>query len=824
MRWIAPFVLAVLVWAPSAAHAQVKEKFKPPEIKKIQVGFQTFQDDERTAYKVGLWTPIYVTLHGGTDGIKTIDNVVPYLEVKTPDSEDVETIIRIPVDVDPAKDAGDVRTFDGYIKTGHMGRNLSEIKVTLKTKDRDYSPRSFEPSWTVDVDRHLYLTLGAKMPLLNRAVKRVHQQVNEEKDLDRDMGFRQIVFETRAEMLPKVWFGYNSIDLAILTTENRRFLTALSGDAERVKALAQWVRRGGRLIVPIAPANQDVIATILSSTAWEPGIPVVPPGAGAKGQENRVQHLTGLGNWAGAFDAFTAKDGIPIATLDPGNVPAGDWRVLAATSDEPGAKPLMAQVRYGLGQITYVAISLDDAHFHAWPGKEKFLQSLITQLAPRSPADFNAMEQFNMGRRAPNDVSTDLVGSLDDFDVTVIPFGLVAVFIVLYILVVGPLDFFLLKYVFKRLEWTWITFPSVVLGVSIIAYFAAYTLKGRDLKINKIDIVDFDLRTSLDRQTRQPTKVRAYGQSFFTILSPRIQNYTVGLEPNPEFWGAEIKKVKGKRGEVDEVLSVDLLSWMGRPSGGMHDMGRGGSAGFFRKPYAFREDASGLEGVPIPVWTTKAFSASWEQKLDKSPFVFDLTYHLKEVRGQDFKITGKIENHLGVDLVDVWLVYDNRFFPIEGGLQSMKTGGQAKTLALSDRSKVEIERWPHIEAKEAEPDGREWAKNPPGELIKRLLFTELYDRKDITRNHLLRPLDLSWRVQEERRDNDRRTREAILFGRVRYRNGKADEIMRDAKDPVPTKLWLGEFPNQDRSLPAVPGMMNQDTVIRAILPVRPGDE
>src|SRR5260370_10474318 len=144
-------------------------------------------------------------------------------------------------------------------------------------------------------------------------------------------------------------------------------------------------------------------------------------------------------------------------------------------------------------------------------------------------------------------------------------------------LVVGTLDFFLLKYVLKRLEWPWLRSPVVCLAVSVIAYFAAYALKGRDLKINKVDIVDFDMRTSPAAEN-----VHAYGQSFFTILSPRIQNYTIGVEPNPLFWGAEVEK---------KVMSVDLLSWMGRPSGGPHGMGRYGSAGFFRKPYYIRGDA-----------------------------------------------------------------------------------------------------------------------------------------------------------------------------------------------------------------------------------------
>ena len=31
---------------------------------------------------------------------------------------------------------------------------------------------------------------------------------------------------------------------------------------------------------------------------------------------------------------------------------------------------------------------------------------------------------------------------------------------------------------------------------------------------------------------RKPARAYAYGQTFFTILSPRIQNYTIGIEPN----------------------------------------------------------------------------------------------------------------------------------------------------------------------------------------------------------------------------------------------------------------------------------------------------
>src|SRR5207245_2069162 len=153
---------------------------KHPEIKRVHVGFQTFQDDDRTAYKVGLWTPIYIELYGGTDGIKTRPGErPPYVEIEATDSEDVGTKINLVVDVDAEKD----RTFTGYVKTGHMGQNYSELKVTLYANGQKYPTRDPSLSRSIDIDRHLYLALGSKMTDFNRAIKQMNRIPGvEEKD------------------------------------------------------------------------------------------------------------------------------------------------------------------------------------------------------------------------------------------------------------------------------------------------------------------------------------------------------------------------------------------------------------------------------------------------------------------------------------------------------------------------------------------------------------------------------------------------------------------------------------------------------------------
>src|SRR5262249_23736884 len=148
--------------------------------------------------------------------------------------------------------------------------------------------------------------------------------------------------------------------------------------------------------------------------------------------------------------------------------PAGDWSVLARADD---GRPLIARVPYGAGQITFLAFSFEDPSFVKWDGRVDFLRGALAELAPRTGQNLqnvnNNMPNFGFGERSVNDVQSRLLRKLDNFDVRVIPFGFVALFIILYVLIVGPVEFFVLKYVFGRLEWTWVTFPVVVVTVSV---------------------------------------------------------------------------------------------------------------------------------------------------------------------------------------------------------------------------------------------------------------------------------------------------------------------------------------------------------------------
>jgi hypothetical protein len=816
-----PFAVVLTLLAPALASAQ------PPriaQIEKVRVGFKPYNEQVNFGrYKVGLWTPVYVEITAGQNGLSEMPGEPPaWLKVETPDFEGVNTIYRCPVKIGP----NETQTVVVYTKTGNMN---GDIKVELHVGKRTiHSPP--ERPMAMELNSHVYLALGRRVTDLPAALRGKEDNQNQNNFQFQDETQRRAaVFEDNINLLPKQWFGYDGVDLIFLSPDDRAFLTKLAGSKEHLQALAHWVRRGGRLVIPVNRQTQELMSNILSHGAWQPPVPVVLPPQTAE-KFAQPDRLMAVESWGEVHTPLPNPGDKPpvVAQLEPPGAGVLDWDVEARAGQGADSAPLIARMRYGLGQIVYFAFSLDDPAFAQWPARFEFLKKAVAKIGPRISQEVN-QPQRRFGGQDNSDVTSQLFNALDNFDVQVIPFGVVAFFIFLYVIVVGPLEFFLLKYVFGRLEWTWITFPAIVVAVSVVAYFTAYALKGQDLKINKVDVVDIDLRTSVDG-LRQPGPARIYGNTFMMILSPRIQSYTVGIEPNPAFWGNEAGA---------KPLSADLVSWMARPDpNDFGGMGRGGGQGFFRKPYYYGEQPpepevpkdetlpSGVTGVPIPVWMSKAFSAAWEADAKVPPVMADLFYHRHPVEGKDLKISGTLRSNLGVDLIDTWLIYGDRAYPIDNGLPAVKEGqpGLKLNLELQQARSITKTEW-HAQGagEERPPTGQ--GKYDPTAIVKEMLFFERLDNSKSQSNHSLRRFDFSWRLSEDSNavgDRRSRLREAILVGRARFQDGNAETLTSSSSSqPVATKLWLGDLPESGRGRPTLAGTLHQDTFVRVILPVRP---
>src|SRR5262249_7061720 len=316
--------------------------------------------------------------------------------------------------------------------------------------------------------------------------------------------------------LPDQWIGYGAVDVMVIGTgADQDFWGKLSAPqhAKRRQALVEWVRRGGRVIFS-AGANIDVLEALKEIKDMLPA--TIPPGG--------KRSITGLSfAWRAAGVSSQLSDSIvpldrkefALAELQPKT--DRPTRTILETNDNP-KKPLAVQGPYGQGRVTVVAFDLDRAPFTDWSKRSTFWDNLVAQAGYSIPSGNQKFDKY--GSRM-DEYAGALQGNLDYFEgVPVVSFGWVALFILIYIVLIGPVDYLFLKKVVKRLEWTWVTFPVIVITVSAGAYFAAYALKGKDLKINKVDVVDIDL-----------VGKRIDGNTWFTLFSPRIHNYTIGVEP-----------------------------------------------------------------------------------------------------------------------------------------------------------------------------------------------------------------------------------------------------------------------------------------------------
>jgi hypothetical protein len=427
---------------------------------------------------------------------------------------------------------------------------------------------------------------------------------------------------------------------------------------------------------------------------------------------------------------------------------------------------------YGLGQVTFVAFDLEQPLIAGWRAQAAFWRKLQAELGASLQAKAGQGNFAGPNRDPAFDLSGGLRDRLESFpSVSNLSFGWVALFILVYIVLVGPLDYLFLSKVVKRLELTWITFPTVVLLVSVAAYFTAHWLKGSELLINKVDLVDVDLA---GKQT--------YGHSWFAVYSPEIDAYTVGIAPREQ-----------------QAANSPLVTWMGRPDDRLSGVGRSRGQAMSQRDYRYADQASGLIDVPIQVWTSKVFQADWHEA-GQPPVQADLRANPD---GQSLQ--GTITNRLGLPLEQAFLIYSG---PGNAGRARVYDLGQfdadaTRVVELDRQRAANLMDWMPLAGRDSDLPS----------LFKRICFHEVYPEDGRERILGLRGLEQGWRIRLDH--------EAILFGWCPPASGPGQQV-NDGKD-VPSRLWLGALPGAGAARPPLPGRLTQQTFVRVFIPVQPAN-
>jgi len=770
------------------------QKTSPPQIETARLGLPSGTGGESGRSRTGAWTPVYVKLKASKDG-----NAVDQYKIAI-SAKDIEGVpYRYTVAL-PALAANQDYLAIGYVRPG---AGDSPLQVQVQRLDGEVLSRAV--SVARDSDREtlaprdfLFLAVGARLSGLNRALQPEPPKQGEdgapEQPEPEDKGLRRFAYVESVAQMPDRWQGYDAVDVVVLSTGRDAFVKDLLEDqSSRRDALLEWVRRGGKLVLSVARNHQDVARILEEKT------PFIH--CGIKGTLRR-KTLGNLHFWSGSPWAMRDVD---IADLEPGP----DTQVMVReVPDQVDRKdrPLLVQSACGLGRVVLVGFDLDLQPFVGWTGQRAFWTKLLSELLPSFAAD-NA-RKLNPNNFMPvlpeqePELLTDLQRGLETFEsVPVISFAWVALFILIYILVVGPLDYFVLKKVFKRLELTWITFPLIVIAISVVAYLIAYNAKGDDLRVNKIDLVDIDLHGS-----------QAYGTTWFTLFSPHIKNYTVGIEPAAPGWVAGPGLVT-----VAPLALPEASNRVGAPPG------------LFPQPYLFAEDGSGLEKVPIPVWSTRSFTASWRAPLsaERPPIEADLALSRDEARLP----CGNITNHLPVELQDFVIIYHGKWYslPVEWKKWVPEETRRIETLFGKDPRGDNLDSFfrngdvlmpkEQRSADEGVPARFIGTGQTSHQLMKALMFRGKAGTHDHRNNSGLRSLDESWRLGEAPNlPTNRYREEIILVARTAPVTGQADRVIQDGSSP--TRLWLDKLPGSVPQRPSQRGVINQETYLRVYIPVK----
>jgi hypothetical protein len=790
-RWILVLPCLLGFWTTSAEAQQRK----PWKIEQVRVGFQAIKSQTEYAFKGGAWAPVYVDITAWPDGRVPSGKLV----IESEDGDGVRNRFTVTL---PAMEPGELITVVGFTRPGY---STTKIQVTALLDDRTVT--SLEEDFSaLKADEHLYLTVGSRLQSLKDTLDpRVEENTNNVRGSRADrMRHGMPIDDVR--MLPNRNFAYEAVDLMILTTGNREgFLTGLLNEKEgRKEAIVDWVRRGGRLVIS-AGRNQDIVAKL-------EGLDVLMP-VTLKGTR-QVDQLT-------AIKSFVQAD-VDLQNLPPKSKPGGQpppieiavlekkpGRTIDQNSVWSGDNLLIAHGSYGLGRVTVLAFDLDQPPFTTWGSQKNykdklkqhpqslFWEKLLVQMGLPKPVEEDVNQiRGRIGNTADeNDLAVQLGKNLEAFeDVPVISFGWVALFILLYIIVVGPLDYFFLKKVVKRLELTWITFPTVVITISVVAYFTAYWLKGNDQKVNKIDFVDIDLQTQ-----------QMYGNTWFTIFSPRIQHYTIGLEPSAPEWTPP---------PGPALASSVNLTWLtSKPEFSNVYGSRGGqSGGLFRRAYDYADDATGLRGVPIQVWSTKSFSSTWQVPLD--PAKPAISADLKLTENKD-RVTGTITSRLPVALESAYLCkFDGanpKFYPFTQPIEG--NGRDQRVDNIFTENGIDLNIWQSQDPGAARPQaqprrgGTVYPGSQSGGILKQMMF--FGNSRNNIHDNVYRHLDQYWRLLHKN--------EIFLVGKVSRQEGGAEELT--AGPSSPSRLWLGDLPQPKVQRPTMNGTLSQETYVRIVIPL-----
>lgn len=247
------------------------------------------------------------------------------------------------------------------------------------------------------------------------------------------------------EELPRDFVSYDPVDVVVINDAPLNQLTE-----DQIRALKNWVASGGMLIVM---GGADL--TGLRTSGLDTLLPVEAQGSTT---------VAALPDLTDRYGAFENKDQLLAA--------AAKLKPTAKTVIGTADQPILAESRYGNGLVRFVAFNPKLNPYRGWGANKYLWLDLLSSLS-------SAKNYQYPGRRAYRGNLWGVQNYLFKLaEIKPASPNILLFFLLFYVLTLGPLNYFTLKWL-KKLDLAWLTIPGVIVLFTLLSVvFAQFNRTG----------------------------------------------------------------------------------------------------------------------------------------------------------------------------------------------------------------------------------------------------------------------------------------------------------------------------------------------------------
>jgi hypothetical protein len=395
-------------------------------------------------------------------------------------------------------------------------------------------------------------------------------------------------------------------------------------DESQLKALYAWLYAGGHLIVGVEqPSDINSVPWLKRLFPCElKDLKTINQHAELQDWLRRDSWPTNASDYRRQFGHARTASGTEISASNPFanltsdldfeaaplQVAVGEVREGSVDVAE-GNTPLVVTTQRGRGRVTALLFSPEREPVRSW----KNLPTFWAKLA-EVPGDWYVSSDYSQQSGWSSD---GIFGAMiDSTQVHKLPVAWLLLLLIVYLVVIGPLDQFWLKRIGKPML-TWITFPCYVVLFSLVIYFIGYKLRAGESEWNDLHVVDVLLNGD---------RAELRGHTYSSVYAPSNQRYMLD---------SQNLKYAAFRGEFAALYGGNESS---------------------EKATIVQSGDNFKAEIFVPVWTSQLFVSDWWASV---ALPLEVTVR---PNGDGWQV--HVNNHTDRKLTNLQLVLEERIFSL----------------------------------------------------------------------------------------------------------------------------------------------------------------